>query len=152
MWERPRGESVEWCCWIARASGGTEGLRRDETATVATVVCAPDAAGAEFLGGADGCNVRGTGCSCTALWLKSLSFFVSFLLCFLAIVHARRWWREKNRGLWSMGADAPTRFIHRSCDRVDPEPPTVQYLMGSAAPHLTVAPSSSTTTMPQCHR
>ena len=43
-------------------------------------------------------------------------------------------------------------FIHRSCDRVDPEPPTVQYLMGSAAPHLTVAPSSSTTTMPQCHR
>ena len=143
---------MEWCCWIARASGGTEGLRRDETATVATVVCAPDAAGAEFLGGADGCNVRGTGCSCTALWLKSLSFFVSFLLCFLAIVHARRWWREKNRGLWSMGADAPTRFIHRSCDRVDPEPPTVQYLMGSAAPHLTVAPSSSTTTMPQCHR
>ena len=51
-----------------------------------------------------------------------------------------------------MGADAPTRFIYRSCDRVDPEPPTVQYLMGSSAPHLTAVCLSSTTTMPQCHQ
>ena len=62
--ERPLGES-ESCC----GSGGTEGLRRGEAATVAVVVCVADVVGAGVLAGADGCTVRGTDCSWTALRL-----------------------------------------------------------------------------------
>ena len=62
--ERPPGESEAFCGWVARASGGTEGLRRGEAATVAGVVCVTDVVGAGVLAaGADAFTVRGTGFS-----------------------------------------------------------------------------------------
>ena len=107
--ERPLGESEAGCCWVARASGGTEALRRGEAATVAVVVCVADVMGAEFLPGADACTVCGTECSWTDPRLKSL--LVCVLLAIFVVLRVRTSvGGEEKRSLWSTGADL--RFIY----------------------------------------
>ena len=112
-------------------------------ATVATVVCVADVVGADALMAAPCVGLIAAGlhlaCSPSGICLPSLSSSCCFPPSCARVGGGGK------RGEDFGARRALTRFIHRSPDRVDPEPPTVQYLMGSAAPHLTVAPSSSTT-------